>query len=73
MISYQRTNWVDGQNKYSIKDQSDNVIHSDIKLVYTGNGGTPISSTNMNKIEQGLEDSTSNLINLSKKTRCGGL
>lgn len=56
-MAYDKTTWVDGQNKYAIKDQSDNIIQPDVKLVYTGTGGTPISSTNLNKIEQGILDS----------------
>lgn len=55
MSDYIKTNWQDGENKYAIKDQADNIIHDDIKLVYKGTGGTPLSSANMNKIENAME------------------
>jgi hypothetical protein len=51
--------WTDGQNKYSIKDQSDNTIHEDIKIVYTGVGGTPLSAANMNNLENTIADVSS--------------
>ena len=54
-MAYNKTNWVDGQNIYDIKTQADAVIESDIKLVYKGTGGTALSSTNLNKIEDELE------------------
>jgi microcystin-dependent protein len=53
-MAYSLTNFTDGQNKYTIKDQSDNVIHADTKLVYSGTGGTAISSTVLNKMETGI-------------------
>lgn len=58
MPTYIKTEWVDGENKYSITDQLGNVISGfeDIKLLYTGTGGTPVSATNQNHIEQGIED-----------------
>jgi hypothetical protein len=43
--------WTDGQNQYDIQDQNGNVINSNIKLVYKGTGGTPVSASNMNKID----------------------
>ncbi|EGW36455.1 hypothetical protein [Desulfosporosinus sp. OT] len=53
---YIKTTWVDGENKYSITDQAGNVIpgFEDVKLLYTGTSGTPISATNLNKIETEL-------------------
>ncbi|HAN09357.1 MAG TPA: hypothetical protein DCP90_01955 [Clostridiales bacterium] len=46
--------WKDGQNKYDITDQLGNVIQSDVKLIYKGTEGTPVSAANMNQIEQAL-------------------
>lgn len=55
-MPYNKTTWADGENKYDIRDQSNNVIHANVKLVYVGTGGTPVSAANMNKIEQGSYD-----------------
>lgn len=55
-MPYTKTTWVDGENKYDIKTQSDMVLNSDIKFVYKGASGTPVSASNMNKIEQGIYD-----------------
>lgn len=55
-MPYTKTTWVDGENKYDIKTQNDVVLNSDIKFVYKGASGTPVSATNMNKIEQGIYD-----------------
>ena len=60
-MSYVKTNWVDGQNKYDIKTQADVVINSDVKLVYSGVGGIPISASNLNKLEQGVYDAHQSL------------
>lgn len=49
------TNWVDGENKYDIKTQADEVLHENVKFVYKGASGTPLSATYMNKIELGIE------------------
>jgi len=48
--------WVDGENKYDIKTQGDVVIESDVKIIYKGTGGTALSSTNLNKIETGIDN-----------------
>jgi len=55
-MAYDPTNWTDGENKYSITDQAGNVIlgFENIKLLYAGIGGTPLSQEKMNKIEQGI-------------------
>ena len=55
-MSYIKTEWVDGENKYSITDQAGNIIpgFENIKLLYAGIGGTPLSQEKMNKIEQGI-------------------
>ena len=55
-MSYIKKVWVDGENKYDIKTQADVVVNSDIKLVYKGVAGTPVSAANMNNIENGIED-----------------
>jgi hypothetical protein len=54
-MSYVKTNWVDGENKYDLKTQSDVLIQADVKLVYKGTGGTAVSVANMQKIEDELE------------------
>ena len=55
-MAYIKTEWVDGENKYSITDQAGNIIpgFENIKLLYAGIGGTPLSQEKMNKIEQGI-------------------
>jgi len=55
-MAYDPTNWVDGENKYSITDQAGNIIpgFENIKLLYAGIGGTPLSQEKMNHIEQGI-------------------
>jgi len=72
-MAYSPTTWSDGQNKYSIKDQSDNVIHADVKVVYTGTGGTAISATNMNKIETGIVNISNDIADLGAIIALGGI
>jgi len=56
-MSYVKTVWVDGDNRYDIKTQASAIVTADIKLVYIGTAaGTALSSTNMNHIEQGIYD-----------------
>lgn len=55
-MGYNKTVWVDGENKYDIKTQADAVINSDIKLVYKGSTGTPLSAANQNKQENAIAD-----------------
>jgi hypothetical protein len=55
MPGYIKTVWQDGENKYDIKTQADAVINSDVKMVYKGTGGTPVSASNLQKIENQLE------------------
>ena len=57
-MSYEPINFEDGENKYDIRDQLDNIIEENIKLVYTGTGGTPLSAENLNKMEQGIADAS---------------
>lgn len=69
-MSYIKTNWTDGENKYDIKTQTDTIISNDVKLVYKGVSGTAVSSTNMNKLEDGVYQVYNNL---QRKLRMGGL
>lgn len=55
-VTYSKTTWVDGENKYDITTQAGAVIVEDIKLVYKGSTGTPMSATNMNNIEAGIAE-----------------
>jgi phage-related tail fiber protein len=56
IVTYSKTTWVDGENKYDITTQAGAVIVEDIKLVYKGSTGTPMSATNMNNIEAGIAE-----------------
>lgn len=67
-MSYSKINFVDGENKYDIKTQSNVLIETDIKLVYKGTTGTAISSTNLNHIESGIEDAFITMDALNLKT-----
>ncbi len=55
-MAYEPTVWVDGENKYHIKDQDGNIIFENIKLEYAGEEATPVNAGNLNKIEQGIFD-----------------
>jgi len=54
-MAYTKTTWTDSDNKYDIKTQADVVLYNDVKLVWDGTTGTPLSATNLNKIENELE------------------
>jgi hypothetical protein len=58
MPAYEKTIWSDGENKYSIRDAAGVVIpgFEDIKLIYEGSTGTPVSSEKMNHIEEGIDN-----------------
>jgi len=66
-MAYIKTEWVDGENKYSITDQAGNIIpgFENIKLLYTGTGGTPLSQEKMNKIEQGIKGVEASIENIA--------
>ena len=53
-MAYTPITWTDGENRYDIKTQASAVVSADIKLVYVGSGGTPISATNLNHIDSGI-------------------
>lgn len=53
-MAYAKQTWIDGENKYDITTQTDEVIQANIKLVYKGTTGSPLSSTRMNHIEEGI-------------------
>lgn len=55
-MTYSKTTWVDGENKYDITTQAGVVIEEDIKLVYKGSTGTPMSATKMNNLEAGISE-----------------
>jgi hypothetical protein len=55
IVTYSKTTWVDGENKYDITTQAGAVIEEDIKLVYKGSTGTPMSAQKLNNIEDAIE------------------
>ena len=67
-MAYTKTTWADGENKYNITDQYGNILSSlgNVKLTNIGAVGTPISATNLNKIEQGIFDLDGNKISTSQ-------
>lgn len=53
---YTKTVWADAANRYDIKTQASAVLSADIKLIYVGSaGGTALSSTNFNNMEDGID------------------
>lgn len=56
-MSYEATVWSDGENNYNITDQEGNVLFANVKFDFAGATGTPLSATNMNKIENGIANS----------------
>jgi len=72
-MAYTKMTWTDGQNKYNIKDQADTIINADIKIVYNGTGGTPVSATNMNNIENGIETAINYVETMALINAYGGL
>jgi len=67
-LSYTKTTWVDGDNKYDIQTQGSVQIYGNIKLVYVGTAaGTAISATVMNNIENAIE-SIVEYVNVTEKS-----
>lgn len=54
-MAYTKTIWEDGENKYDITTQAGAVLEEDVKLVYKGETGTPISAQKLNNIEDAIE------------------
>jgi len=74
-MAYTKTTWADGENKYNITDQYGNILSSlgNVKLTNIGAVGTPISATNLNKIEQGIFDLDGNKISTSRIGAASGV
>ena len=65
-MAYTKTIWADGENKYNITDQSNNILSAleNVKLTNIGSVGTPISAANLNNIESEVKASSDRLASI---------
>lgn len=57
MADYTRINWEDGENSYEVVDNTtETTVHGNIRLVYLGTTGVPVSSLYLNMMDKGILD-----------------